>query len=118
MQINLSELSRKDDGRFSNWQYSFLLSCLTEHTENCHQWNETLGVDTSKAPIIIDVNVLVNGNEIPFDNWMELMENSYKKSLVEHARLLLKEKMSKIQDHLDKMDRYLEDAVDEIMNGK
>ena len=110
MLIDFSKLF--DDNRHErDWRYSFLLNIMTDHTPNCYHWKEAFGVDVMERPTMIDVKVTVNGVEMPFDKWMDMLEKSYADTLERHAKKLLEDKLGKIQETLSKVEREAEIAL-------
>lgn len=102
MKINLVKLAGE-----RSWLSQFIYHVMTEHTVNANNWKKVFKIE-NVATSEVEVKVTVNGVDVPFESFIQQLEEQHNEMLTAQAKKLIEKNFNSLIEKLQKMQ---EDAV-------
>lgn len=104
-----------------DWREHFLLHVMSEKTKSAPKEFESI-FNLAKSrnedgDLILEVEVKINGVDVPFDSFIKHLETQFGEIVDEHAKELVKERLNNVNDALYELQRAIEGKTDDLFPG-
>lgn len=94
---------------FRHQLVSRLFFCLvTEHTPG-NRWGKVFGIKDNESEV--ELKVTFNGVEVPFESFVQRLEEQHNRMLEEKAKEMMDNKMGEIMSSMEHLKVVMDDAV-------
>jgi hypothetical protein len=105
-----------------DWREHFLLHVMSEKTKNDlpDGFEKTFDLKNSRneeGDLVLEVEVKVNGVDVPFDSFIKHIEKQFGKMVEERAKELMKEHMSPVHDALHELEHEIKCKTRHLFPG-
>jgi hypothetical protein len=104
MKISLVKLER-------GWLSCFMYEVMGKVAANANDWKKIFGMN-AEDPTEVDVCVTVNGVQVPFESFIDLLEKSHDTMLENKAKDLIEKSFGNVIDTLTEMQEHAKNKLE------